>query len=256
MKIKFLGAHNTESQSSRLSGLLIDDILALDAGGLTSSLTLSQQLKIRALLVTHQHYDHIRDIPLIAMNFFLSGDAIDIYSIAAVRDALSAHLLNGSLYPKFLEKPEGNATIRFHELELYKEVPVEGYSVLPLPVKHSVPAAGYQITAADGKKVFYTGDAGPGLADCWQYISPQLLIVEVTVPDRFEEYGRESLHFTPGLLKQELIEFKKAKGYLPEVISVHMNPGLEPEITAELARVAGELGNPITPAYEGRQLSL
>ena len=45
MKIEFLGAHTTETRSTRLSSLLIDDVLALDAGGLTSSLSLAEQLK-------------------------------------------------------------------------------------------------------------------------------------------------------------------------------------------------------------------
>lgn len=63
MRIRFLGAHNTETLTTRLSGLLVDQALALDAGSLTASLTLSQQLSLKGVLLTHQHYDHIRDIP-------------------------------------------------------------------------------------------------------------------------------------------------------------------------------------------------
>ena len=62
MNIRFLGAHNSESKDVRPACLLIDNILAIDAGGLTSSLTFSEQLAIEALLVTHHHYDHIKDI--------------------------------------------------------------------------------------------------------------------------------------------------------------------------------------------------
>ncbi|MEE9583661.1 MAG: MBL fold metallo-hydrolase [Dehalococcoidales bacterium] len=256
MKIEFLGAHTTESRSTRLSSLLIDDVLALDAGGLTSSLSFAGQLKIGAILLTHQHYDHIRDIPIIAMHLFLNEATVDVYSIAPVRDAISNCLLNGSLYSKFLEKPEGKPTIRFHTVEPYRAVEIEGYSVLAVPVAHSVPAVGYQVTSADGKKVFYTGDTGPGLADCWQYVSPQLLVIEVTASDRYLAFSRESQHLTPSLLREELVSFQRVRGYLPEVITVHMNPALEVEIEAELAVVARELGNLITLAYEGRQLYL
>jgi ribonuclease BN (tRNA processing enzyme) len=245
-----------ESRDTKLVSLLIDDVLALDAGGLTSSLSLSEQFKVRAILLSHQHYDHIRDIPVMAMSLFLSGATIDVYSILPVRDAISGHLLNGSLYPKFLEKPEGKPTIRFHTVKPYQAVEIEGYSVLAVPMAHSVASVGYQVTSADGKKVFYTGDVGPGLADCWQYVSPQLLVTEVTASDRYLEFGRESQHLTPSLLREELVSFQKVKGYLPEVITVHMNPALEAEIEAELAAVARELGNLVTLAYEGRQLYL
>tara|TARA_Y100000310_G_scaffold215713_1_gene216645 strand:+ start:381 stop:644 length:264 start_codon:yes stop_codon:yes gene_type:complete len=71
MKIQILGAHICESQTSKLTSLLIDDVLAIDAGGLTSSLSFEAQQKIKAILLTHQHYDHIRDIPTIAVNRFL-----------------------------------------------------------------------------------------------------------------------------------------------------------------------------------------
>lgn len=256
MKIKILGAHNTESRNTKLVSLLIDDILALDAGGLTSSLSFSEQLKLKAVLLTHQHYDHIKDIPLLGMNLFLNNAGIDVYSIPSVYESLANYLINDSLYPKFMEETEGRAVIRFHIAKPYQEFKIGDYNILPLPVTHSVPAVGYRVTSADGKTVFYAGDTGVGLADCWRHISPRLVIIEVTAPNRFEQFGREKGHLTPGLLKEELLDFNKLKGYLPDVVTVHMNPVLESEIENELAAVAGELGNSITLAYEGMEIEL
>jgi len=256
MNIQILGAHNCESENAKFVSLLIDDILAIDAGGLTSSLSFPAQQKLKALLLTHQHYDHIRDVPTIAMSLFLQGASINIYSIQPVYDALATHLLNGKLYPKFLEQPQKNPTINFIIIEPYRIEQIEGYSILAVEVNHPVPTVGYQVTSPEGKAVFYTGDAGPGLASCWEKVSPQLLITEVTAPDSYEEFGRESGHLTPGLLKQELASFKAIKGYLPRVATVHMNPYLEKEIEAEIAVVAKDLNASITLAHEGMQISL
>ena len=256
MNIKVLGAHNCESKDTRLVSLLIDDILVLDAGAITSSLSLADQEKIQAILLTHQHYDHIRDVPAVAMNFYLAGATVDIYASAAVYDALTAHLLNGNLYSNFFHRPGERPTLNYVPLEPGEEVHIEGYNVVAAPVNHSVPAVGFQITSDEGKAVFYTGDTGPGLDDCWQLVSPQLLVIEVTASNRYQDFGRESKHLTPGLLKQELVSFRKLKGYLPRVVTVHMNPALEAEIRDEIAAVAEDLASPIIIGYEGLELNL
>jgi ribonuclease BN (tRNA processing enzyme) len=135
-------------------------------------------------------------------------------------------------------------------------VTIEGYGVLPVPVSHGVPTVGYQVTSGDGKSVFYTGDTGPGLEECWRRVKPQLLIIEVTSSDRFAGWAGESGHLAPSLLKQELASFQKLNGYLPRVVAVHMSPNLEAEIAAELAAVAEELECSITVAKEGMEISI
>ena len=256
MNIHILGAHNCESQNLKLVSLLVDDTIAIDAGSLASSLSLSAQRKLKAILLTHQHYDHIRDVPAIAMNFALDGATINIYSTPPVYDNLTTHLLNGELYPKFLERPEGHPIIKFTLVEPYQTKQIEGYDILAIPVNHSDPTVGYQITSHDGKIALYTGDTGPGLADCWGYVSPQLLITEVTAPDSYEEFARRNGHLTPSLLKEELTVFRELKGYLPPVVVVHMNPRLEKEIEAGIAAVAKALNNSIKLGYEGMKLDL
>lgn len=256
MKIQFLGVHNCESQNTKLTSLLIDDVLVVDAGGLTSSLSFTAQQRLEAILLTHQHYDHIRDVPAIVFNFAMVNAAIDIYSTLPVYEILITHLLNGKVYPELLGWPPENPKINFTVVEPYKTEQIKGYSILPIPVNHSVPTVGYQITSPDGKVVFYTGDTGPDLADCWERIAPQLLIIEVSAPDRFEAYYKERGHLTPALLKQELTSFREVKGYLPQVVVVHLNPGLEEETKAEIAAVAEDLNHPISVGYEGMELRL
>jgi ribonuclease BN (tRNA processing enzyme) len=256
MKIRVLGAHNCERKSFKMLSLLVDDVLAIDAGALTSSLSLEEQKKIKALLVTHHHYDHVRDVPALAMSLFLSGAATRIYSIPAALDVLARNLMNDQIYPDFRHKPEEKPTVSFTVIEPSKAELIEGYTVLAVPVRHSVPTVGYQVTSADGSSFFYAGDAGPGLAECWRQVSPQLLIIEVTASDRYTEWAAGAGHLTPSLLKQELVSFQKVNGYLPRVVAIHMNPDLEEAIAAEVAAVAKALSCPITLAYEGMQISI
>jgi ribonuclease BN (tRNA processing enzyme) len=256
MRIRILGAHNTESKDTRYVTLLIDDALAVEAGALTSSLSFAEQQKIETILLTHHHYDHIRDIPAIAMNAFLHETRIHIYCIQAVRDRLTSYLLDGELYPNFLIKPGDNPTIRFTVLAPESTTQIADYSIRAVPMTHSIPATGFQITSMEGKTVFYTGDTGADLKECWRRITPQLLIIEVTMSDSWEEYARISGHLTPDMLRRELESFLEVNDYLPQVVAVHMVPGQEEEIAAELAAVSTDLGHPIALGYEGMQIQL
>ncbi|MFC1936926.1 MBL fold metallo-hydrolase [Chloroflexota bacterium] len=256
MKIRLLGAHNTESQDTKCISLLIDGILAIDAGGLTSSLSFEAQQGIKALLLTHYHYDHVKDIPAIGMNLSLRGGSLDIYSTLPVYETVSAYLLDGKLYVRFLERPEEKPAFRYTIVEPGKAEQIEGYSVLPVSVDHAVPAVGYQVSSADGGAIFYTGDTGPGLAGCWKSISPQLLLIEVTMPNRLAEFAASRGHLAPVTLKEELLSFRELKGYLPQMIAVHLTPGWQKEIEAELAAVADELNTPIAIGYEGMEVDL
>jgi ribonuclease BN (tRNA processing enzyme) len=255
MKVRFLGAHNCETKDAKLVSLLVDEVLAIDAGGLTSSLSLEAQHKLKAVLLTHQHYDHIRDIPTLAMNLFLGGANTTIYSIPQVFKVLENNLMDGVIYPDFRQRPPDKPTVSFNVIEPNKVQKILDYDVLAVPIKHGVPTVGYQLSAG-GKTFFYTSDTGPGLAECWRDVSPQLLITEVTAPNKYTKWAAEGGHLTPSWLERELTDFRKLKGYLPPVITVHMSPHLEKEIATEIAEVAKALDASVTLAREGMEISL
>ena len=256
MELEILGAHNCESRDTKLTSLLVDQTIAIDAGGLTSSLTFSAQQQIKAILITHHHFDHIRDLATFGMNTYMVGPT-NIYALDSVLGVISTHLLNEVLYPDFRNKPfPDKPSLKFCPLEPNNEVLIEGYAVLPLPVNHNVPTIGYQVTSPDKKSLFYTGDTGRNSSSLWQAVSPGLLITEVTMPNRFEFVAQASGHLTPRLLKEELLDFRRTKGYLPLVVTVHMSPQLEGEIGDEVAQVAKELGATITLGYEGMRIAI
>ena len=53
MRLKVLGAYGASDAEHNLTGYLLDDWFAVDAGTLTSKLSLAQQNRIQAVYITH-----------------------------------------------------------------------------------------------------------------------------------------------------------------------------------------------------------
>jgi len=256
VKVKFLGTHNAESKHTRLVSFLIDGVLAVDAGSLVSELTFPEQREIKAILLSHGHYDHIRAVPAFAFNN--SDRTTRVIATPRTLDILSSHLIDGVVYPKFTSEASflQKATIKLVPLELFKRQKIEGYEVMAVPVRHPLDGVGFEITSGDGKTLFYTGDTGPGLSSIWGNISPQLIISDVTWPNSLANSAKDAGHLCPEMLKEELTEFRRVNGYLPKVVVIHVSPQHEPEIEEEVREVAKLLGTSIDIAHEGEELIL
>jgi ribonuclease BN (tRNA processing enzyme) len=249
MQVQILGAHQGESRDMRFMSILIDGHLAIDAGGLTNSLSLDEQHAVDAVLITHQHYDHIKDLPMFAHNLWDTRD-INVYCTYDTRLMLERHIFNNEIWPSMVKNKIGDHHMIFHSVEPGHEFSLLGYSILPVPMVHTVPTVGY-LVKRDGKSVFYTADTRGDGNPQWASIRPDLLIIETTMSNQYDAAARRFKHMTPMSLGQELRAFHAQQGYYPRTVCVHINPRHEEQVRKELAELSNELQADITPAHEG-----
>ena len=253
MKLKFLGTHNAESKETNLACFLIDDIIAVDAGSLASQLTFAEQAKVIAILLSHGHYDHIRELPAFAFNN--SDRVTKVFGLQDTLEIFSSHLADGLIYPEFVNENSflAKSVLELCEIQPLKAFEIYGYKILPVSVPHPIAAVGFEISK-NGKRIFYTGDTGSGLSEIWKHVSPQLIIADMTLPDRLRKVAEESGHMCAEILKTELVAFQRMKGYLPRVTLVHMSPKYEVEIAQDIQKICGELSISISLLSEGEEL--
>ena len=252
MRVRVLGAHNLETGGARHTCFLIDGVLAIDAGSLVSSLNLVEQGEIRALLITHQHFDHARDIPTLGLTTMGCPESIHIYGLPVTLESVHAHLLDGLVYPD-LTKELNNTPPRFvsHGVEPDVAFDTLGYTVKPVAASHPVPAVGYIVKSPSGRCVAYTGDTDGDLLPLLQdEMAPEVVFVDVTYPNRLQWRAEVSGHLTPSLLERQLGGALSAGVRLPRIVPVHLSLQERDEIHKELAAVASRLNVDLTPGYE------
>ncbi len=257
MKIEILGAHNTETDRCRLPCLLVDDEIALDAGGLTSSLALDKQQRIKAVLLTHHHFDHTKDLVMLGANDSMPPSTVDVYGLPDTLEAVYLYLLDGKMYRDYTQWPsKDQPRLRLRPIAPFQRLFIQNHEIVPVPVSHTVPAVGYLVKAEGGRSIFYTGDTGNGLSECWERVTPDVLFIEVTGLNRMEADMVRLRHLTPLLLAQELQHYRNLKGHIPRVIITHLSVLYEEELRQEIADAGKLLEMELEIGYEGLTIDL
>jgi len=98
------------------------------------------------------------------------------------------------------------------------------------------------------------------LAQGWRLaganISPQLLMIEVSGTNNAQDFLKSVGHLSAGLLKDELVQFRQAKWYLPRVVVVHIPSQFQREVEQEVKEIALELRINIDIGYEDMRITL
>src|SRR3954470_11659112 len=102
MKLTVLGCHGGELPRCRSNCFLIAGQFAIDAGSLTSTLSLEELVKVDHILLTHSHFDHVKDLPLSPDLLVARRDKpVTIYSSVECTKTLRQNMFNDVLWPDF-----------------------------------------------------------------------------------------------------------------------------------------------------------
>ena len=258
MKVRVLGAHNLEAQATRHTCFLLDDVMAIDAGSLMTALRPDEQKNIEALLLTHRHFDHVRDVPSLGLANLDHGGTISMYALPSTLEEVSARLMDGVLYPDFTKNlADHGPKYLLQAIAPGQDYDILGYMVRPISVPHSAPAVGYIVHEPDGGSFAYCGDTGGGLLPFFQDpLRPDPLFIEVTFAKRMRERALATGHLTPDLLGGELAEALRLNLPIPRIMIVHRSPYHEDEITHELNQGVSALSIEVTLAQEDMTVSV
>jgi 3',5'-cyclic-nucleotide phosphodiesterase len=243
MDLRVLGCHGGESPRHRTTAFLLDEQVAIDAGALTMQLELADQVRLKGVIVSHSHMDHVRDLATIADNRCqLDAPPLVIAATKPTILALKSHFFNDKLWPDFtvipsLEQP----TIVYQEIPLETPTDVLGYTVQAVSVNHTVDAAGFIVEARDGKgAIACSGDTGP-TDRFWELVSAtrnlKALLMEVSFPNARQALATASGHHTPQTLVADLKKLAAPQNLA--TMLYHIKPPFQAEVEKECAKLQG-----------------
>ena len=171
MKIRVLGCHGSDqvlngsrgAHQCRTCAFLVNETVLVDAGTVGTALRLDEQKRIRHILLSHLHHDHIQGLPTLADNLVDAPDEpVTLTSIPSVLKGLQTHVFNDKVYPNFLKLPDPRHPVFVcRSLKPGKESELDGLRVTAIPVNHLVPTVGFLIRGAHRDLIpGYHGGAG------------------------------------------------------------------------------------------------
>jgi cAMP phosphodiesterase len=240
--LRVIGCHGGETPKHRTSAFIVDDVLAIDAGSLTSGMELKAQCALEAVLVSHAHLDHIRDLATIADN--RNQNHAEPLVVAATRPTLAAlkkHFFNGLLWPDFSKIPNARRpAIRYLELGLEKPVTIAGYKIKAIPVSHTIDTCAFTVRGKDGV-LAYSGDTGP-TDRLWEVLREteglKAMLMEVSFPNEEHRLARVSGHHTPETLLEDMKKLGPAARELPTLL-YHIKPSFQATVERQCAKLRG-----------------
>ncbi|MCX5814412.1 MAG: MBL fold metallo-hydrolase [Proteobacteria bacterium] len=254
MKIEILGCYGNVTGNYRATSFLVNDTLLIDAGTVTEVLDDKQLGRIKNVIISHTHIDHVKGIfPFADELAMMNIEGLKLLSVKNILDIISKNLFNNLIWPDFTIIPSvNNAIINLQEIALEQESLIDNIIIKPVLMTHTVYTVGYVIK--EGEKGFmFTADTGP-TKRFWEVAREEkgieFIIADVSFPNRLEGMAKISGHMTLSILIEHLDRF--GLDDMPVYIS-HIKPIFLNEILNELT--LSERSN-IKPLEQGARIVL
>ena len=228
-------AQGVANLEQRLTCFLIDDCVAVDAGSIAIALTNEQRSKVKDIIVTHPHMDHVASLPIFIDDLYPSlRQPIRVHATQEVIQLLERDIFNWNLYPRFSDlKNDYGPVMQYVPIPIGRPFRVAHLNVVAVPVNHIVPTVG--LVVSDGQKsVAFSSDTAE-TEEFWKILNDMkdldALLIEASFPDRMAKLAEVSRHFTPASLGQEL---KKLTHNGMDIMAVHLKATYRDEIIAQL----------------------
>jgi len=240
MKLRVLGCSGGQIPGHNLSAFLVNDSLLVDAGSATSVLGLRAQQKIKNILITHIHLDHVIGLATIADNLYGNCEAtINVWGINDVISGLKSSLFNDTIWPDFTQitgDSQDWPVLSFHNMPEEEPMPIGNSTVTAVRVNHIVPSVAFFIENHK-KTLLHVGDTGPtekvwGIARRKKNL--RAVVLEASFPNRLQDIADMSRHLTPRTLAQEADKLRRPS--VP-ILVTHIKPQYREEIITELKRL-------------------
>jgi ribonuclease BN (tRNA processing enzyme) len=220
-----------------LTSYVINDVLAVDAGSLGFWGTPAQQARIRHVLISHSHQDHIASLPMFLDNAFEEDHpCVTVHGSAAVLDCLKRDVFNNRVWFNCLEMSSAEPPlVQLSLLETERSITLGGLRITPIEVDHTVPTFGF-VLEDSRSAVIIASDTGP-TNRLWQIANrtPNLkaVFLEATWPARMTWLADVSKHLTTA---QFAVEVQKLKRGVP-VFALHLKARYHDEVVEELTNL-------------------